>query len=446
MLTFPHTLAKTTGFAVAKLTITVHDLSETAPTLETDESYSLSIQITGATLTAETIYGAMRGLETISQMITFDFDAMEYVVPSPVMIEDSPRFPHRGLMIDVARHWESIASLKILVDSLPYAKMNVLHVHLSDSQSFPFESSTSPNLWKGAHSPEERYTKTDMKELVEYARLRGIRVMVEYDMPGHADSWCIGYPEVCPSATCTTPLNVASEKTFKLIQGLLDETKDVFVDNFVHLGGDEVNTACWNKTESIAKWLSDHNMTTSEGYAFFTKRVAQMVIDSGRRPVQWSEVYDNFKTKLPKEVIVHIWKSVTDVAEVVGNGYNVLLNVGYFNESWYLDNLNIMWDAIYANEPCNKVPDSTCGMILGGHGEMWGETVDGSDVQNTVWPRLAAIAERLWSPRSVSDTTKALPRLEEFRCLLLKRGIAAAPVQNKDAREAPPGPGSCSAQ
>eukprot|EP00493_Phyllostaurus_siculus_P027708 UN28056 len=90
--------------------------------------------------------------------------------------------------------------------------MNVLHVHLSDMQSFPFESSTAPNLWKGAHSPEERYTKTDMKELVEYARLRGIRVMVEYDMPGHADSWCIGYPEVCPSATCTTPLNVASEK------------------------------------------------------------------------------------------------------------------------------------------------------------------------------------------------------------------------------------------
>jgi hexosaminidase len=137
---------------------------------------------------------------------------------------------------------------------------------------------------------------------------------------------------------------------------------------------------------------------------------------------------------------VHIWKPNTNVTEVAANGYDVIINVGYVAHSWYLDNLNVNWEAVYSNEPCAGVPDDLCSeKILGGHGEMWGETVDTSDLQQTVWPRLAAIGERLWSQRDATqNSTLALPRIEAFRCLLNRRGVEAAPVNN--------GPGSCLSQ
>jgi hexosaminidase len=282
--------------------------------------------------------------------------------------------------------------------------------------------------------------------------------MVEYDMPGHADSWCKGYPEVCPSTTCTSPLNVANNATFSLIQALMMEmtggrpstpgnpSPGLFKDNFIHLGGDEVDTSCWTRTPSIAAWLKEMNFTADQGYGYFVDRVAKIAVAQGHRPVQWSEVFDHFQNKLTKGTIVHIWKSNTNVTQVVADGYNVLINVGYVADSWYLDNLDVTWDHVYMNEPCTGVPDSLCPMIYGGHGEMWGETVDVSSLQQKVWPKLSSIAERLWSPRSTTSIQQAHTRIEYFRCLLNRRGIMAAPVNNPVAGTPPPNPGSCFVQ
>jgi hexosaminidase len=443
------------------LQLDVKDLDESHPQLGHDESYTLSVPAEGgaATLAASTVWGALHGLETFSQLVLFDFASERFTIPgAPWAIDDKPRFPHRGLMIDTARHFETLSAIRGIVDSLPYAKLNVLHWHMSDMQSFPFQSLTHPKLWDGAYSAQERYTQTDIAAVVEYARLRGVRVMVEFDMPGHAASWCKGYPEVCPSASCLTPLNVAHNATFDLVGALLGECTGgaasakgkpmgLFPDNMIHLGGDEVDVTCWNQTAEIAKWLSDRGMSADDGYAYFVKATAAFAIAQGRQPVQWSEVYDHFKTKLPKDVIVHVWKRNTNVTELVSNGYRTIVNVGYNSKSWYLDNLNVKWDAVYSNEPCHGVPDDLCDkFVLGGHGEMWGERVDASDLEQTVWPRLAAIAERLWSPRTMTDTNAALARIENFRCLLNRRGVRAAPVRNADAREAPPGAGSCFGQ
>lgn len=458
-LAFSHNTAKvSTADALTGLKVSVESTDESHPQLGVNESYSLSVPEDGgsATLHAKTVWGALRGLETFSQLLVFDFESATYTLPSaPWSIEDAPRFPHRGLMIDTSRHFQTLESIRAVVDALPYAKLNVLHWHMSDSQSFPMQSKTRPNLWKGAWSSQERYLQADIADIVEYARKRGVRVMVEFDVPGHAGSWCKGYPEVCPSASCTQPLNVATNTTFELIEDLLGEmtgkrssepgnpSPGLFKDNFIHLGGDEVNTDCWTKTPSVADWLKKQGMSADDGYAYFVKRVAEIAIAQGHHPVQWSEVYDHFKTKLAKETIVHIWKGVTNVTEVVADGYKVLLNVGYNSKSWYFNNLNIKWDAVYSNEPCDGVPDDLCPMILGGHGEMWGENVDMSDIEQTVWPRLSSIAERLWSPRKYTDATDALHRIEAFRCLLNRRGVRAAPVTNADARSAPSGPGSC---
>jgi len=200
--------------------------------------------------------------------VSFSFEDGVYTIEgAPWQISDKPRFAHRGLMIDTARHYESLASIRGIIDSLPYAKLNVLHWHMVDTQSFPFQSKTSPKLWDGAYSESERYTQADVASIVEYARLRGVRVIVEFDMPGHAASWCKGYPEICPSTTCTQPLNVANNATFELIDNLIGELagdKPLFQDNFVHLGGDEVNTDCWSKTPSVAAWLKARNMSADD--------------------------------------------------------------------------------------------------------------------------------------------------------------------------------------
>jgi hexosaminidase len=201
-LTFPHPTDGATDSPKTDLTslaITVDDTDESHPQFGTDESYTLAVGTSGqATLHAVTIYGAMRGLETFSQLVLYDFDKMNYNVQNgPWSIKDAPRFPHRGLMIDSARHFDTLASVRGIIDSLSYAKCNVLHWHMSDTQSFPFQSKTHPKMWLGAYSSQEKYTQADIAGIVEYARLRGIRVMVEFDMPGHAGSWCKGgYPYV----------------------------------------------------------------------------------------------------------------------------------------------------------------------------------------------------------------------------------------------------------
>lgn len=453
------------GGTLSGMVIKVKNVSEKAPQLDTDESYSITIDTqqygNNGLITAPTIYGALRALETFSQLVSFDFDTATYRlnVGVPLVIHDAPRFPHRGLMIDSARHFLPIATIKHALDSMSYAKLNVLHWHISDTQSFPMQFKSRPLLWKGAFSSRERYLQAEVRDVVEYARRRGIRVMPEFDVPGHAASWCKGYPEVCPSdPKCTQPLNVAHNGTFQLIDDIVSECVDgggddsddkpLFLDKFFHLGGDEVNTQCWKQDEEISTWMKNQNYTNpDQAYAYFVKRAASIAVAHARRPVQWSEVFDHFKHNLEKSTIVHVWKSVTNVTEVAEMGYDLLVNVGYANGSWYLDNLNVAWQEVYERSPCKGIPDDRpdlCRKVLGGHGEMWGETVDTSDFDSTVWPRLAAIAERLWSAEDqTSNSTAALARIQDFRCLLNERGIAAAPVSNARARGAPPGPGSC---
>jgi hexosaminidase len=270
---FPHT-AKTGNAKNFNVNVKVADPSEAYPQLKTDESYELDIQDQAdVTVSARTVYGALRAIETLSQLVIFDFDSRSYFIPaSPIHIEDSPRYFHRGLLLDTARHFQPISFLKSTIDSLSYAKYNVLHWHVVDEQSFPFESRTYPDLWKGSYSAEERYTQEDMQELVEYGRQRGVKIMIEFDMPGHAASWCAGYPSICPSDVCKMPLNPASNLTFPLITSLLSECTGagsgkpgLFPYTLLHLGGDEVSYKCWTVNSDIQAWEAENGLNGSEG-------------------------------------------------------------------------------------------------------------------------------------------------------------------------------------
>ena len=272
--------------------------------------------------------------------------------------------------------------------------------------------------------------------------------MIEFDIPGHAASWCTGYPEICPSDTCLQPLDPSSEVTFELIEALLGECtgnaplKGLFPYSMLHLGGDEVDYSCWTRSTQVQEWAKQQGYTSNEDiYKYFLDRAASITRGQGRTPVQWVEVFEHFGDTLDNNTLVHVWKDKSTLNNVLQAGYKALLSN---QNNWYLDWLDTTWQTMYNNEPTEGLSaNADPSLIMGGESGMWGETVDASDLDATIWPRAAAVAERLWTPQALMNVEAAEERLLAFRCLLTERGIAAAPVKNAKARSSPPRPGSC---
>ncbi|KAK2637538.1 hypothetical protein Ddye_032330 [Dipteronia dyeriana] len=443
------------GDDITKLSIIVNSDNEELQ-LGVDESYSLFVAknsghsiIGEATIEANTVYGALRGLETFSQLCSFDFETKSVqVYKAPWYIQDEPRFAFRGLMLDTSRHYLPLDVIKEIIESMSYAKLNVLHWHILDEESFPLEVPSYPKLWQGAYTMWERYTVDDAYEIVSFAKMRGINVMAEVDVPGHAESWGAGYPDLWPSSTCKEPLDVTKNFTFDVISGILADMRKIFLFELFHLGGDEVNTDCWNSTPHVKQWLQDHNMTTKEAYQYFVLKAQEIAISKNWTPVNWEETFNTFATKLNPQTVVHNWLGPGVCPKVVAKGFKCI----YSNQGvWYLDHLDVPWDNTYAAEPLEGIDEaSQQQLVIGGEVCMWGETADASNVQQTIWPRAAAAAERLWSRREAISTGNitltALPRFHYFRCLLNRRGVQAAPVTNFYARQPPTGAGSCYVQ
>ncbi|KAG4214459.1 hypothetical protein ERO13_A01G123900v2 [Gossypium hirsutum] len=379
-----------------------------------DESYKLIVpspeKPAYAHLEAKTVYGALQGLQTFSQLCYFSVTSRVLQIDmSPWTIIDQPRFSYRGLLIDTSRHYLPVPVIKKVIDSMSYAKLNVMHWHIVDTQSFPLEIPSYPKLWDGAYSPSERYTVADAADIVSYAQKRGINVLAEIDVPGHALSWGTGYPSLWPSKDCQQPLDVSNEFTFKVIDGILSDFSKIFNFKFVHLGGDEVNTSCWTTTPRIRNW---------------------------------EETFNDFGNKLSRKTVVHNWLGGGVAQRVVASGLRCIVSN---QDKWYLDHLDTPWQEFYANEPVTNITNlKQQKLVIGGEVCMWGETVDGSDIEQTIWPRAAAAAERLWTPfdKLAKNPRDVTGRLAHFRCLLNQRGVAAAPVAGL-GRAAPEGPGSC---
>lgn len=397
-------------------------------------------------LEAQTVYGALHGLQTFSQLCHFNFTTRLIEVHMvPWTIIDQPRFSYRGLLIDTSRHYQPVPMIKKVIDSMAYAKLNVLHWHIVDTQSFPLEIPSYPHLWDGAYSVSERYTFSDAAEIVSYAQRRGINVLAELDVPGHALSWGHGYPSLWPSKDCQQPLDVSNEFTFKVIDGILSDFSKIFKFKFVHLGGDEVDPSCWTKTPHITKWLKEHRMNGSQAYQYFVLRAQKIALSHGFEIVNWEETFNDFRNKLSRKTVVHNWLGGGVAEQVVASGLRCIVSN---QDKWYLDHLDTPWEEFYKNEPLTNITNpEQQSLVLGGEVCMWGETVDGSDIEQTIWPRAAAAAERLWTPydKLAKDPEKVAGRLAHFRCLLNQRGVAAAPLAGP-GRGAPIEPGSCYGQ
>lgn len=499
---FPHSIASLSrplaGVSQGVLTgLTVRVSNSTAGlTLGVNESYTLAVPVSGnATISAATVFGAYHALESLSQLITFSFDTERYRISEllPLCIDDTPQFAHRGLLLDVARHFEPVTSLFRVVESLAMAKVNVLHLHMSEDQSFPASSRVHPELAdKGAWSPSERYTWQELRDLVKFGRARGVRVIAELDMPGHTTSWRNSHPELfssgAPAASCGTQvdgaranvtrgaLDPAKNSTFMFIEALLQDyyaEDGAFSDEFVHLGADEVPTGCWDNPVDKA-FVKQQGLQggTAGLFSYFIERVHQIASRLGRRVIMWDAAFNKGSTPPPKDIVIQMWLQYgganTLLQEIVKAGYSAIASP---DVPWYLNvvepkdaKCNTQWKCIRNYDPTAGLSAVEAGRVLGGEGCLWGETVDGSDLESTLWPRMAAIAERLWSGARAAPPTGATEaiatafehgqehRLRQFRCLLLERGFGAGVVGDTVGEPSipvwqrlhgPPGPGSC---
>jgi hexosaminidase len=444
-----------------------------------NESYALAIRanVYGAAINiqAATQVGVLYALESLSQLISFDPATSTYSAPC-VDIEDFPRFPHRELMLDSGRFFLPIPLLKQAVDVMAMTKLNVLHLHAVDSESFPLVIKSRPDFAQLAFSPEERYTLPELAELANFSAARGVRLVVEVDLPGHtgypngvSPGWCLPYPETCPTPRCRSnnDLNPAVNLTYEIIEDIITELAEALPDTYLHLGGDEVlqdvsppNT-CWQTDPSISKWINASfpgMFTTAKklgqppdprGHggplAYMNDRIEAIAKKHGRRSIRWEEAFfysccdsptradpcpggfvDGCETS--KETIVHHWRAGDSwsgelVKLTSAHGYSSITSAG-----WYLPGNA---SELYAIEPCAGVSEAACAAyVLGGGPALWQR--DPSALISTAFPNAAVVAEVLWSAAPAAGATRdfaeAEPRLRQFRCALADRGVAAAPV------------------
>ena len=404
---------KVTDAATATLVIQAAGGSKAVQELGEDESYRLDITNSGARLQAPTTLGVMRGLQTFLQLV--QTTGAGFAAPA-VSIEDSPRFPWRGLMIDVGRHFIPLEVLKRNLDGMAAVKLNVFHWHLSENQGFRIESKKFPKL-QGMGSDGLYYTQDEVRGVIAYARERGIRVVPEFDMPGHATAWFVGYPEL---ASGTGPYQIerqwgvfdpamdpTREETYKFLDGFIGEMAGLFPDQFFHIGGDEVNGKEWDANPKIQAFMRAHGLKDNNDLqAYFNQRVQKIVAKHGKTMLGWDEI---LRPDLPKSIVIQSWRGPDSLAQAAKQGYRGLLSSGYY--------VDLMWSAErhYATEPLSGAAASLTPeeqkRILGGEACMWAEYVSPENIDSRIWPRTAAIAERLWSPQEVRDVNSMYQRL-----------------------------------
>ena len=397
--------------ANATLQIHADHRRETIQKLGEDESYELTITDSGAKLTAPTALGVLHGLQTFLQLVQITPNG--FAVPA-VTIKDQPRFPWRGTLIDVSRHFLPIDVLKRNLDGMAAVKMNVLHWHLSDDQGFRVESKKFPKL-AGMGSDGMYYTQDEIRDLIAYAHDRGIRVMPEFDIPGHSRSWFLGYPELSSGAGPYTLegggidpiMDPTQESTYKFLEKFIAEMSALFPDAYLHIGGDEVDGKQWDANAKIQAFKRTHGMKNNQDLqAYFNQRLQKIVSKNHKIMIGWDEI---LHPDLPKLIVVQSWRGQQSLAAAAKQGYSGLLSFGYY--------LDLMWPAArhYAVDP---MADAAAALtpeeksrILGGESCMWAEWVTPENVDSHIWPRNAVVAERLWSPQEVKDADSMYARL-----------------------------------
>ena len=415
--------SSTTDTATARLVIQAQGGGEAIQTENEDESYTLEVTSARAALRAPTVVGVLRGVETLLQLVSAD--SAGFFIPA-VRIADAPRFPWRGLLVDAGRHFEPVEVIKRTLDGMAAVKLNVFHWHLSEDQGFRVESKRFPLLQLDG-SDGLFYTQVQIRDVVAYARDRGIRVVPEFDMPGHTSSWLVGYPRY---GSGRSPYRI--QRTWGVFDPTLDPTRDVvyqFIDAFIgeiaplfpdpywHVGGDEVNGVEWDASRRIRAFKRDHHLADNAALqAYFNQRLSAILTKHGKRMVGWDEILN---PELPATAVVQSWRGLEYLPQTVRAGHRAILSAPY-----YLDHMDSAEDHYV-----DPLPDSLgltpeeAARLMGGEACMWGEHIGPETIDSRVWPRLAAVAEKLWSPASVKDVDDMYQRLAVTNLRLAEVGL-----------------------
>jgi len=427
--------------------------NRTYPHLHGDESYKLVVDSPKAKLTAKTQWGVLRGLETFSQLV-YLANGWNFFI-NKAEIQDSPRFLHRGVLLDTARHFQPLSIMFANLDAMAYNKFNVLHWHIVDDQSFPIVFEGMPELAeKGAYTPKHIYTPEDVQKVIEYARLRGIRVIPEFDTPGHTDSWgkshsylitpCWGkgkpFTANYTAHGTAEIINPMEEKVYVFMKKMFQEVYKVFPDPYVHLGMDEVYYDCWKSNPKLAEFMAQNGFAGDYDklQQYYSNRLLASIKQDGKKFVVWQDVVDN-NVELDKEAVaIEVWQDSTlwniypnwtdTTANLTREGYETILSA-----CWCLNIISYGpdWKKYYACDPHDfEGTAEQKARVLGGEASLWAEYADGANILPRLWPRASAVAERLWSPRYVNNSDDAQYRLDQMRCNLIRRGIAAQPILN----------------
>ena len=398
----------------ATIVVQCEGADEAVQSVRADESYVLEIKPQQAKLTAPTPLGIMHGLETLLQLVDTDSESFAFAV---IQIQDQPRFPWRGLMLDPCRHWQPIDVIKRNIDGMAAVKLNVLHWHLSEDQGFRVESKLFPKL-HGMGSDGKYFSQDQVREVVAYARERGIRVIPEFDMPGHTAAWFVGYPELASAPgpymierhwgifdPCMDP---SKESLYPFLDAVIGEMAQLFPDEYFHIGGDEVSGKHWKDSPTIQAFMAKNNQKDiGEFHAYFNKRLSAILTRHNKKMIGWDEI---LHPDLPKNIVVQSWRGQASLAEGARKGFTGILSNG-----WYLDHM-LTAASHYQVDPLDKqaasLSDEEKARIWGGEACMWSEFVVPENIDSRVWPRMAAIAERLWSPQEVKDVDDMYRRLE----------------------------------
>jgi hexosaminidase len=391
----------------------------TGPATSTDESYHLRVTAAGASLTAVGPLGMQRGLATFRQVIERTPQGWRAQLCD---IQDQPRFGWRGLMMDPARHFLPVAVIKRNLDGMAAVKLNVLHWHLCDDQGWRVESKLFPRLHQ-VGGATGYYTQAQVREVVRYAAQRGIRVVPEFDMPGHAGALVTAYPRLASNDSIKTlpvkwgVLNIAldptREGTYTMLDSVLTEMSGLFPDPYFHIGGDENDGRQWRHSPRIvafmqAKGFVKPGTTTPDKHQlqnYFNRRMLAILQKLGKTMIGWDEILG---PDLPAPVMIESWRGPKGVLDAVRQGHPALRANGY-----YID-LYLTAASHYAADPLQGVPDSLARRVLGGEAEMWSEFADSVIYDSRVWPRAAAVAERLWSPAALTQNVPDMYRRLAF--------------------------------
>ncbi|SNR73868.1 beta-N-acetylhexosaminidase [Lutibacter flavus] len=403
-----------------------------------DESYHLEVTKSTIKITAITDLGVLHALETLLQLVNNNENSYYFTAAT---IKDSPRFTWRGLMIDVARHFEPVDVIKRNLDAMAAVKMNVFHWHLTDDQGFRIESKTHPKLHE-LGSDGLYYTQEQIKDIVKYAGERGIRVIPEVDVPGHATAILTAYPEIGSKDTSYSierfsgifdpTLDPTNEKTYEILGDLFGEMALLFPDKYFHIGGDENEGKHWDENEHIQEFKKVNNLESNHDLqTYMNIRLADILAKHGKLVMGWEEIMTD---NMPITALIHSWKGENEGIEggsslekAAEKGYKTVLSDGYY--------IDLMQPAIdhYLVNPLPKNNNLTAeekARILGGEATMWSELVTSLTIDSRIWPRTAAIAERLWSSEEVTDVSNMYKRLETISFRLEELGINH--IRNRD--------------